>query len=1201
MYLKSLHLRGFKSFADATRLDFEPGITVIVGPNGSGKSNIVDALTWSMGTRSAKDLRGGQMADVIFAGAGSRRALGRAAVQITIDNADESLPIEFSEVTVGRAMFATGENAYSINDVECRQLDVADLLSDTGLGRETHTIVGQGRIDGVLNARPEERRAFIEEAAGILKHRRRKERALRKLKQMEGHLERLVDVLGEMRRQLRPLERQAEAAQKHRDLSAQLSAVRADRALRDLAELLQRWNAENVTRVDSDRRLTEVEQALSTHKASERDIVEGVNQLTPAVRSATETQFALANLVERASGIVERIVERRNGLAEAAEEPIAGRPPADLRAEAQAATVALQQVVDRVRATAQALEQSRIDTRAAEQARRAHEQAAAAEARRRAESRERRIRWEGEIATLRSSLAQASTEKGRLDSQLQAQQDRAEELQADAQAAEGVIQRLDSASPDLIARVESLRLLRVKAQAAANEAAKAERELERQRASHEARADALFAASAEPGEGAAALTTAQQSGHVEGVLGPLGSLVHVAEGYAEAVSAALGPLADALVVRSRVAAEQALGFVAQTDAGRVLLLVAAAPEILPGGHPSQEPSLEPSLAPSLEAGGARPLGEFVFGPTGRVDEDSATAIAAAVKRALAGTYVCQDMQLACRLADARPELVFVTMAGEMAGARGHAGGGGAGHTGLLSRAAAEEAQAQAQALTGELRVSHRRVGDADRELDRIREELEAAQADMQESDAQITAAAERMGRLRKELSRCEAERAQITTQHQQLTAQMVAKRESLETLEQRDLHESDDPGGNQTASGDLQAERLEDILTEAREAEVQARLTASAAEQESAELTRRIAALRDEADRVEAQLADRERRQNARLAAIIRCDQLEAVARAALDRAQSSTQLAADERDRLEDARAEQQRSLGVTRAKVAELDEQVAIIRDARHREDLVRQELSLQIDAVRARLTDLQIRDAEAVIAERGEELTGGGQERDAALTDAEDALSRKIGLLGTVNPLALEEFHSLRERHGFMSGQLEDLRESKKDLMRVVDAVDGRIEEVFGAAFADVAANFELIFPKLFPGGTGKLILTDPDDLLNTGVEVEARPPGKKIKRLSLLSGGERSLTALAVLFAIFAARPSPFYVLDEVEAALDDANLGRFLGLLREFRGSSQWIIVSHQRRTMEIADTVYGVSMASDGVSKVISRKLSDLGLVREAS
>jgi chromosome segregation protein len=1196
MYLKSLHLRGFKSFADATRLDFEPGITVIVGPNGSGKSNIVDALTWSMGTRSAKDLRGGQMADVIFAGARTRKAMGRASVEITIDNEDGALPIEFSEVTVGRAMFASGENAYSINDVECRQLDVAELLSDTGLGRETHTIVGQGRIDAVLNARPEERRAFIEEAAGILKHRRRKERALRKLTAMESHLERLVDVLAEMRRNLRPLERQAEAARTHADLSARLREVRLERALRDMARLLDRWGAESATRVASDRRLAEVEEALAGQRTVERQIADALSELTPAVRTATETQFALANIVERASGLVERIVERRNGLAEAAEEPIAGRPPADLLAEADDARDLLEVVQARVAETAAALGVARDATRSAEHARRAHEQAAAAEARRRAEARERQIRWEGEVAALRSSLSQSDAEEGRLDSQLQAQDDRAAELASDIAAVTAEIQRLDSTSPELADAVAALQARRARAQHVSHETARAERDLERRRASLEARADALFAASAEPGEGGRLLADGARSGAVRGVLGPLAALLHVADGYAEAVSAALGPLADAMVVESRSAAESAIGFVADADAGRVLLLVATAPHVLPSGQPS------------LDAIGAEPLGRFVDGPAGVLPDPQVQAVRAAVQRALAGTYVCADAEAATRLADSRPELVFVSRDGQMAGARGHAGGGTAAHTGVLSRAAAEEARGQAEALALELGIAHRKVGDAERELDEVREALEAAQAAMQESDALITSAAERMGRLRKELARCETERAQVAAQREQLLATTRARRQALESLELRgpEAHDPDPrfaaagDGGVDGAAGDLEAERLEDVLAQAREAEVQARLASGAAEQEADELRRRIAALVAEAARVEAQLAERQRRQDARLAAIIRCDQLEAVAREVHATAQASRIAAAGERDQLEEARAEQQRRLGVARARLAELDGQLSDIRDARHREDLVRQELSLLVDGVRARLADLGIDDAEAAI-EGWDGLLDGGDERDAELAEAEDGLARKIGLLGTVNPLALEEFQALQERHAFMTDQLEDLRSSKRDLLRVVEVVDARIEEIFAAAFADVADHFERIFPMLFPGGTGRLVLTEPDDLLTSGVEVEARPPGKKVKRLSLLSGGERSLTALAVLFAIFAARPSPFYVLDEVEAALDDANLGRFLDVLGSFRDASQWIIVTHQRRTMEVADTVYGVSMASDGVSRVVSRRLSDSGLVRDAS
>jgi chromosome segregation protein len=910
------------------------------------------------------------------------------------------------------------------------------------------------------------------------------------------------------------------------------------------------------------------------------------------VRTATEVQFALANTVERAAGLVDRIVERRNGLAEAVEEPIAGRPPAELRAEADAAAGELAAVEQEVARTAARLEGARDATRRAEQARRAHEQAAAAEARRRAEARERLIRWEGEVAALRASLSQSDAEQGRLESQLQAQDDRAAELRADIAAVTADIQRLDAVAPGLADAVAALQARRSRLQQVARDAAKAERDLERRRASLEARADALFAASADPGQGGAAVADAAEDGRLRGVLGPLAALLRVDDGFAPAVSAALGPLGDALVVEGRSAAEAALALVEDAGAGRVLLLVATAPHVVPAGEPS------------LDAIGASPLGRAVHGPHDDLPGPTAAAVEAAVRRALAGVYVCDDAAAAHRLADSRPELVFVTRDGHVAGARGHAGGGAAAHTGLLSRAAAEEARAQAEALGRDLGIAHRKVGDAERELEAVREELDAASAAMQESDAQITSAAERLGRLRKELARCDAERGQVRDQLDQLGAATRARRDALEALQLRGPEpHTPDPrfaGAEDGGAGDVEAERLEDALVEAREHEVQARLAAGAAAQQADELRRRVAGLRAEADRVEAQLADRQRRQDARMAAMARCDQLEALARTVHVAAQTSRAAAAAERDRLEEARAEQQRAVGAVRARVAELDRSLAELKDVRHREELVRQELAMQVDAARQRLAALGVEDAEAAVAARGPELLGGGEARDAELAAAEDDLARKLALLGAVNPLALQEFTALQERHAFMTAQLEDLRASRRDLLRVVEVVDERIREVFAAAFADVAAEFERIFPMLFPGGTGRLVLTDAADLLGTGIEVEARPPGKRVKRLSLLSGGERSLTALAFLFAIFAARPSPFYVLDEVEAALDDANLQRFLDLLAAFRESSQWIVVTHQRRTMEIADTVYGVSMSSEGVSRVISRKLADSGLVREA-
>ena len=1186
MFLKSLTLRGFKSFAEKTHLEFEPGITVIVGPNGSGKSNIVDALSWVLGTHSAKSLRGGSMADVIFAGAPGRPALGRAAVDITIDNTAGTLPIEFSEVTVSRSMFASGENDYGINAVSCRLLDVQELLSDTGLGRENHTIVGQGQLDAILNAKPEERRSFIEEAAGILKHRRRKERALRKLAQMDAHVERLTDVLRELRRNLRPLERQAEAAAKHAALQAELRDVRFARALRELDVLTVRWEHDDTSRQASDAQLHELEQRVAMAQQAESEVDAALAKLSPAARAATETHFHLSNLVERFRGLAGRIEERRAGLVEAVEEPVAGRDPQQLRDDAQRDRDQLSDL-DAQRAAAQAaLTAAGNARRDAEQARRAHEQAAAAEARRRTEARERLLRWEGEVAALRSSLAQAASEEGRLASQLSGMTARREELEADIAGLQSDIRRLDGQETLLAEQLAAAEALLARRQAAADEATRSERELERQRASLEARADALRAASAEATEGASALTDAAQQGRVNGLIGPLTDHVTVADGMARAVAAALGPLGDALVVASASDADRALRFVRDNRSGRVLLLVVSGDT----GDPGEEP-----VPVDLRDDGARPLAEAL---------EAQPDVHRALRHALAGTYVTTNLDAATQLARRYPGFAFVTVAGEICGPRGWSGGSAASNSAVLSRAAAEQAEAQLAVVSDELLRAHRRLGDADRELSAARYEYEAATAAMQESDSLITSAAERMNRLGKELATCQRELGVLVGQRDDLSREIQTQRERLLALEARGA----EPVEHEEREGpDLEAERLDDALAHARETEVQARLATGAADQLADEVRRRVAALEREADDVERQLEQREQRRARRMAAIERCGVLSELAAAALARAEESLGAAAADRDRLEEARADQQRRLGVVRAELREHTEALAALREARHSEELARAELRHAVDSVAGRIAeefgvepDAELaaaraaRDPDADTAHSEPDgLLAGGEERDAQLAEDEERLLRKVGLLGTINPLALEEFHQLQERHDFLNEQLADLRASKQDLLTVVEAVDDRIREVFSAAFADVAQHFERIFPLLFPGGEGRLILTDPDDMLTAGVDVEARPPGKRVKRLSLLSGGERSLTALAVLFAIFAARPSPFYVLDEVEAALDDVNLQRLLDVIREFRSSSQLIIVTHQKRTMEIADTLYGVSMQANGVSKVVSQRLRE--------
>jgi chromosome segregation protein len=1183
VFLKSLTLRGFKSFAEKTVLDFEPGITVIVGPNGSGKSNVVDALAWVMGTHSAKSLRGGSMSDVIFAGAPNRPALGRAAVEFTIDNADGALPLEFSEVTVARAMFASGENSYAINGVDCRLLDVMELLSDTGLGRENHTIVGQGQLDAILNAKPEERRAFIEEAAGILKHRKRKERALRKLTQMEAHLERLSDVLRELRRNLRPLERQAEAARKHAALQAELREIRVLRAVRELDALARRWEDEASVRVAAEQQLAALEATLGQVRGEESTLEEALARLGPDVQRASETHFRLANLVERFRGLSERIEERRHGLNEAVEEPVAGRDPQELRGRADEERAALQELEAERGHALGALEAAKGRRQAAEQARRAHEQAAAAEARRRAQAREQKLRWEGEIAALRSSLAQASSEEGRLDSQLSGLRARRDELGHDVEAVTSEIRRLDSQAPALAGQLEAAGQALDRRQEASDAAARAERESERRRASLDARADALRAASTEASGGSGVLLEAAERGDVDGVIGPLADQVAVVEGMARAAAAALGPLGDALVSSSRTAAAEAIGFVRAGRHGRVLLLADL------DDHGGDAAGGSAARDRELADLGARPLAEAFRARPG---------VLRALQRALAGVYAVGDFDAACDLAARYTGCAFVSVSGDMAGPRGYAGGSATAASAVLSRAAAEQAEAELEIVERELLVAHRRVADADRALGEARRELEAATAAQQESDGLITSAAERLGRLRKELATCERELDALQRQRADLSAELAGQRQRLGALEQRGP-EVTGTDADEDAGPDLAAEQLDDALAEAREQEVQARLTASTVDQRLQESVRRIDGLEREADDVERQLAERARRREQRLAAIERCAELAVVAAGALGRAEASLAVSATERDRLEEERAARQGQLGVVRARLRELAAELEGLRERRHSDDLRRAELRHALDAARSRLRDdLELDPDEALQSARAaagspEDPLAQGDERDRELAESEDRLVKRIGLLGTVNPLAMEEHAALQQRQEFLTEQMDDLRRSRDDLLDVVEAVDGRIREVFADAFRDVAAQFERMFPRLFPGGEGRLVLTDPDDMLTTGVEVEARPPGKRVKRLSLLSGGERSLTALAVLFAIFAARPSPFYVLDEVEAALDDVNLQRFLDVVGDFRGSSQLLIVTHQKRTMEVADTLYGISMQRDGLSKVISQRMTE--------
>ena len=1175
-------MRGFKSFADRTTLEVEPGITVIVGPNGSGKSNVVDALAWVLGTHSAKKVRGGAMSDVIFAGSPQRTRASQARVEITIDNSDGQLggsgvgtaasASQFSEVRVARTIHADGETGYELNGEEVRALDVQELLSDTGLGRELHTVVGQGQLDEILNAKPEERRRYIEEAAGIVKHRRRRERALRKLEQVDAHIDKLRTVLRELRRQLRPLERQAEAADRYQALQAELRDVRVRLAAAELARLtaLADSHGRDDDQAAADQRA--VEQRLAGARQQVSTLEAAVGRLGPAAEQAQATYYHLTSLAERVRGTVDLIEAKRRHLVEYVEEPLAGRPPAELRAQAERIDAELAERATEREHDRQRLDEAVAARRDAEQARRAHEAQLQVERRRRAEARERVLRWEGEVSALRGSIASAEAEVARVASTLEGLDARIAEAEEGVAAVQEEIRTLDTAEVELTATLEQAEAAVAERAAAVDDLDARARELEAERTAQATRAEALRAAVAETEGGTAAVLDAD----LDGVLGPVADHVRLEADADAAVAAALGPLGEAVVVTSPEQARRVVAWLRETGNGSAVVL-AARRDPRPWSPPDED------TREQLRAGGARPVAE-VLAPAR--DDDTAEAVVTALRRVLGDTYLVPDWATAVLLYGREPACTFVTPDGDVAGPHGFRAGGSVERSSVLAATAADEAEARAAQRAADLEEVAAEREAAAAALADARAELARATDRINESDARITGAAERLARWHKELQSLNDQRQVVAGQHRELLEVLERDRASLSELNARG---PDDPPVEEDDGPDDTAAELDEAVEAARGHELDARVALERATEQVRSLEQQAEQLRREADEVEAALADAARRREARRAGIARCGDLALVARSALDGLGRSVEAAAADRDRLQAELSERGAELSAARERVEEIAAELSALRDRRHASDLQRQDVQQRLDNLTARLRSELSLDPDEVRAEHPE---ADGYDVDA-LTEREDELVRKVGLLGRVNPLALEEFKALEQRHAFLSDQLDDLRRSKKDLADVVVAVDDRIREVFRDAFEDVAREFELTFSTVFPGGHGRLVLTEPDDLLTTGIEVEARPPGKKVTRLSLLSGGERSLTVLAFVFAIFRARPSPFYVLDEVDAALDDVNLQRLLKVIRSFRGHAQIILVTHQKRSMEIADVLYGITMGSDAVTTAVAERLRE--------
>ncbi|PKY73991.1 chromosome segregation protein SMC [Actinomyces oris] len=1247
MHLKTLTIKGFKSFASSTTLRLEPGITAVVGPNGSGKSNVVDALTWVMGEQGAKNLRGGSMADVIFAGAGSRPALGRAEVSLTIDNTDGALPIDYTEVTISRTLFRGGGSEYRINGSPCRLLDVQELLSDTGLGRQMHVIVGQGQLDAVLSATPEDRRGFIEEAAGVLKHRKRKERALRKLESMAADLARVADLTQELRRQLGPLARQAAIARRARSIQVEVRDATARLLADDVVQAQSLLEAGDEDKEALARRRSAVEEAERVARARLSELA--------AIETTSAQRLARAGSIweeltgaAQSLGALADVAGERIRLLASAPAPSHGTDPEELERRAEAAGREEAELADTLEAARTALSDATRVRADAETAEKAADQELSAAQRRVSERRETIARAGGRVASARSrheaSLAALEQARSALRA-AEAREDSARAALAEAGGEAEPAQAAAGGARDAVvpaqapAEAGAAADAAVRAAAVHDEAAHhlaqareavaaatdARREAASDRATWTARRDTL-AISLRGQDGTAALL---QAG-IDGLLGPLAEHLNVERGWENAVAALLGALAEAGLATDVEAALAGLDHARSQDLGAVRLVLADDPSL--GGADADDEAEPAPVDGALAARGLVSTAQL-----GRIEQ--------VLDRLLKDSWVVEDLEAARALRAEVPDAVVATRSGDVLAAGWVAGAGRGASSVLELTAAHEEADAEAAAAAQAETEADAALEEARRQEDAARQALSEALSALRQADAEAARAAEAMarltsaahaaaeetGRARRVLERAEAESVQRTAELAAATAALAEVEggdEAAEAAEGADGTGVSGKSGADSLERALEAARQEreaaaDAARQARAAETDARLALRTAEERERSSRGRADSLRAAARRERDQRAAAERAQQRRSAQLAVATHVRDQARAAAEAARTSVQQAADERAAIETERSQALAATNEVREEIDQLTKELGSLTDAAHREEVARAEQRMRLEALAERAMSELGLELDPLVEEYGPHMLvpelneeadaasdpGSAAEQDAAQASAGGSghlgrpyvrseqekrlakASRDLARLGKVNPLALEEHAALEQRHQFLAEQLADLKRSRDDLLSIVEEIDARVQEVFAQAYEDTACQFASVFDRLFPGGEGRLVLTDPDDMLTTGIEIEARPAGKKVKRLSLLSGGERSLAAVALLVAIFKARPSPFYVMDEVEAALDDTNLGRLLEIFTELRRSSQLIIITHQKRTMEVADALYGITMR-DGVTKAVSQRLA---------
>lgn len=1183
MFLKRIDILGFKSFANKTGVEFAPGITAVVGPNGSGKSNIADAIRWVLGEQSARSLRGSKMEDVIFAGSETRKSINFCEVSLTLDNADRHLPVVFDEVTVTRRVYRSGESEYLINQQTCRLKDVHELFMDSGLGRESYSIVGQGKIEEMLSTRPEDRRGPFEDAAGIVKFRFRRKEAERRLEETAANILRVDDILAELERQAGPLAEEAERAQVFKGLDEQLKGLDISLLLAEVGRLQVRFSDANrdvqtwsANREQAAADLAQRDREFKQVRADLEDTVSAIEtvqrQLIAAVEQRQRRDGDVALLQERFINTQKDVADRSGQRTQTEHErsELAQRRAEQqerlqtLQAQLEAKGADLETAAHGVDPAVRAQLESDLDRLNAEIIERHHQAAAhrneiksaeeslQADGRRAERLTAEREKWQGEVTSLEADLSAH------------------EVLQAERQ------ERLAEAERVLTEAADQIRALGKQEADVAAEIQKEQSSV----TSMQSRLDLLK--DLEQGydgyaQGVKTVLLAADKGRLQGIHGPVAGLIVVDRKFETAVETALGAAQQNIVVASEAAARSAIDMLKSRQAGRATFMPL---DVIRSRRLSDN-----------ERGQAARVSGFVGVASELVDCDA--SYRTAIEHLLGNVLVAETLVAANALArQLQYRVRVVTLDGDVVSPGGVMSGGSQSRRGpgLLGRSREQqelqEKLEQASAALRELAARQRGLRDSTAELqsrqqraaeqsNSLRREVQQADATAREARAKLQSAVDRLQGVAWEEEQLQAGRDSWQSRAEGARSQLTETEASLQELEE------------EVRAKRAEVEVWDQTVQSAQQAITALKVEVATLAQERASIVERVGELETRIRR----LHDRDRQlelEIGQLSALVQeTERSITTGRAEAETLAAQVLQLEDDLAAWKSSRQEVESHVATAEQRLREQQAALATADEQFHRSQVAAERTDMELNHALERLGEQY-----HMTYEWAQAHYEPAHDVDAARRDA-DRLQKQIQALGDVHLGAIEEWQRVSERMQFLTRERDDLDEARSKLTNVIEEIDAEMARRFKDAFDQIRTEFQVMFRLLFNGGRADLELTDADDLLRTGIEVTAQPPGKRLQNLNLLSGGERALTAMALLFAILRVRPVPFCVLDEVEAALDEANVSRFAKQIRKFEDETQFIVITHRRGTMEEADVLYGVTMQESGISSLVSVRLSD--------